>query len=546
MDDTSKTLPSNYVKGYCYFDVRDGKFWVDTTNTAAGRVLLNAGKADTLTTSAGSSTMPIYFSEGKPMACGTSLAVSITGNAATANSASQLQAYSAVKEYAKNTLAYFNIDGTAGAAVGVNDTPVAGWWHILRCTHANNSGYYTDLAIPFSANSLYYKRIVSGSLANSGWVKVLDQLNYTDYTVTKTGSGASGTWGINISGNANTANYLNVIASNEIRFNNFNYNTLWINYVQSDGTTNSTACTSYYFGDGQKQYSTVTLHAGQFSGNAASASSIIDSYNGSKITFSYGNSGLSSATWLAAWNGYELRAISPAVTTVNAANTLKINNTANLSSCLQYIQTSEQTPGNDLPTAGWWHVLKMNHGTGDTYYKRLLAFDFFTNSIKTASANGDGVTSAWKQVWIEGNSVTSAVWNDYAEYRESDCQEFGRVLVENGDDSLSVSNFRLQSFAGISSDTWGFCQGETEKAKTPIAVAGRVLAYPYQKRENYKPGDCVCAAPNGTVDIMTRQEIIEYPDRIVGTVSCVPDYEEWGNGDRPAVKVDGRIWIKVK
>ena len=44
----------------------------------------------------------------------------------------------------------------------------------------------------------------------------------------------------------------------------------------------------------------------------------------------------------------------------------------------------------------------------------------------------------------------------------------------------------------------------------------------------------------------TREEIIQYPDRIVGTVSCVPDYEEWGNGDRPAVKVDGRIWIKVR
>ena len=154
--------------------------------------------------------------------------------------------------------------------------------------------------------------------------------------------------------------------------------------------------------------------------------------------------------------------------------------------------------------------------------------------------------NGYQQLWKSGDSVTGAVWNDYAEYRESDCQEFGRVLIENGDDSLSVSTKRLQPFAGVSSDTWGFCQGETEKAKTPIAVAGRVLAYPYQNRNNYKPGDCVCAAPNGTVDIMTRQEVIQYPDRIVGTVSCIPNYEEWGQGDRPAVKVDGRIWIKVR
>ena len=154
--------------------------------------------------------------------------------------------------------------------------------------------------------------------------------------------------------------------------------------------------------------------------------------------------------------------------------------------------------------------------------------------------------NAWKQIWIEGDSITGAVWNDYAEYRESDCAEFGRVLMENGDDTLSITTDRLQPFAGISSDTWGFCQGETEKAKTPIAVAGRVLAYPYQNRDNYKPGDCVCSAPNGTVDIMTREEVVMYPDRIIGTVSCIPNYETWGSGDRNPVQVDGRIWIKVK
>ena len=114
---------------------------------------------------------------------------------------------------------------------------------------------------------------------------------------------------------------------------------------------------------------------------------------------------------------------------------------------------------------------------------------------------------------------------------------------------MTKSTERLQPFAGISSDTWGFSQGETEKAKTPIAVAGRVLVYTYRDRNEYKPGDCVCAAPGGTIDIMTRDEIINYPDRIVGTVSNVPNYETWGGGegaDRDPVSVNGRIWIKVK
>jgi hypothetical protein len=60
-----------------------------------------------------------------------------------------------------------------------------------------------------------------------------------------------------------------------------------------------------------------------------------------------------------------------------------------------------------------------------------------------------------------------------------------------------------------------------------MGVAGRVLAYPYQDRNNYKVGDAVCAAPNGTIDIMTREEIIQYPDRIIGIVDEIPNYERW-------------------
>ena len=160
-------------------------------------------------------------------------------------------------------------------------------------------------------------------------------------------------------------------------------------------------------------------------------------------------------------------------------------------------------------------------------------------------------TYTQSQIWKKGDAVTGAVWNDYAEYREAtpDSTTPGYVVFENGDDTLSLTTERLQHFAGITSDTWGFAQGETEKAKTPIAVSGRVLAYTYRNRNEYKPGDCVCAAPGGTIDIMTREEICEWPDRIVGTVSCVPEYDEWGGGelaDRPSVKVNGRIWIKVR
>jgi hypothetical protein len=76
-----------------------------------------------------------------------------------------------------------------------------------------------------------------------------------------------------------------------------------------------------------------------------------------------------------------------------------------------------------------------------------------------------------------------------------------------------------------------------------LAVSGRVLAYPYENIEEYNPGDAVCSGPNGTISKMSREEIREYPERIVGTVSEIPKYETWGENN---IKVNGRIWIKVR
>ena len=150
-------------------------------------------------------------------------------------------------------------------------------------------------------------------------------------------------------------------------------------------------------------------------------------------------------------------------------------------------------------------------------------------------ADGSGTASKWY----------GAVWNDYAEYRESDITQSGRCIIENGNDTLSLSTERLQRGAEIVSDTFGFAIGETDTCKTPIAASGRVLAYGYEDREEFKShiGYPVCSGPNGTVSIMTDEEEQLYPSRIIGYVSAVPDYEIWGTGN---VKVDGRIWIRIK
>lgn len=142
------------------------------------------------------------------------------------------------------------------------------------------------------------------------------------------------------------------------------------------------------------------------------------------------------------------------------------------------------------------------------------------------------------------SKLYGAVWNDYAEFRNGDTIEPGKCVIEVGDDTLITSTERLMPGANITSDTFGFAIGETEQAKTPIAVSGRVLAYPYESREEFKKniGRPVCSGPNGTVSIMTDEEYRNKGYCAIGTISAVPNYEEWGTGK---VKVNGRVWIKV-
>lgn len=86
--------------------------------------------------------------------------------------------------------------GTAIFQWGASDTNKTQ----LFITPMNNSG----VSNPAVNEMLFYTS--NGSGYNSGWSRVLTNRNYTIYTVTKTGGGASGTWGISITGNAATAN----------------------------------------------------------------------------------------------------------------------------------------------------------------------------------------------------------------------------------------------------------------------------------------------------------------------------------------------------
>lgn len=137
--------------------------------------------------------------------------------------------------------------------------------------------------------------------------------------------------------------------------------------------------------------------------------------------------------------------------------------------------------------------------------------------------------------------LMGAAWNDYAEYRkfEGDEPQPGRVVCETGHDTVALSQERLQAAPAVVSDTYGFIIGEKDET-VPVSIGGKVLVYGNEDVNSYSVGDAFCSGPNGTVSKMSRQEIVNYPDRILGYFVGIPTEQEF-NG----VLVNGRFWIRV-
>lgn len=82
--------------------------------------------------------------------------------------------------------------------------------HIIHLNWDNTGGYDSQLFIPISYITTRHPQWrTSYKGAWTDWIFFLDENNFNSYAPTLTGTGASGTWGISISGNANTASTAN-------------------------------------------------------------------------------------------------------------------------------------------------------------------------------------------------------------------------------------------------------------------------------------------------------------------------------------------------
>jgi hypothetical protein len=135
---------------------------------------------------------------------------SITGNAATATSATYLNS----GNYIQNATFSGNLDTDwratpAGSFRWQGDYPGgtngAGgtWWSYENIRHNNDANYYgLQVAWGWADNS---GRLATRAVNNNvfdAWVYYLNSANYNSYSPTLTGTGASGTWGISVTGSS--------------------------------------------------------------------------------------------------------------------------------------------------------------------------------------------------------------------------------------------------------------------------------------------------------------------------------------------------------
>lgn len=248
-------------------------------------------------------------------------------------------------------------------------------------------------------------------------------------------------------------------------------------------------------------------------------------------------------------NAFKYRTYSAATSSTNglmsSTDKAKLDAITESADAVSFTQTKTSgTEVGKITINGTTTTLYCNNDTNTDTKVQTAAQSSTTIYVTGCTGTSTGTSLQYNSsVYISGSVLYGAAWNDYAEFRKTVVDaKAGQVVIENGDDSLSLATERLQPGANIVSDTYGFAIGETSTTKTPLAVSGRVLAYTWEPRETFSAGDPVCSGPNGTVSKMTREEVMMYPDRMIGTVSAVPNYEVWGTGN---VKVNGRIWIKI-
>ena len=175
-----------------------------------------------------------------------------------------------------------------------------------------------------------------------------------------------------------------------------------------------------------------------------------------------------------------------------------------------------------------------------------IAIDDTTDGNMQIRGFANNIWGSWKKIWVEGDRITGAVFNDLADaipVGEGDVLEAGYCYGFDGEHYTKTSEYMQKSYIGIHSDTYGFKMGhEKGKEKLNVAISGFVLAY---VDKEYEVGTPLTCTVDGCLTEIKLEDKIKYPERVIATYWKSESNEEWGpEGDK--VKVKGRKWVKVK
>lgn len=147
---------------------------------------------------------------------------------------------------------------------------------------------------------------------------------------------------------------------------------------------------------------------------------------------------------------------------------------------------------------------------------------------------------------ISGSKVFHAVWNDISDAIEvqDDLEvEPGFCYMFDGKTYKKTEEYCQKGVLGIHSDTAGDILGRKGKHKElDIAIGGFVLAYVDKEYESGTPLTC---SVNGILTEMAREDVREYPERLIATY-WKPETETLWGPEGGQISVNGRHWIKIK
>lgn len=123
------------------------------------------------------------------------------------------------------------------------------------------------------------------------------------------------------------------------------------------------------------------------------------------------------------------------------------------------------------------------------YYQ--FAGDWRTDNLYVRGSNSSETNPrSWRKVWLNGDKITGAVWNDYAEYfpkgEETNAGDIIALDINSNKEQYVKADCNSKRVVGVHSDSYGHILGgddveyskdffeENNKKYIPIGLAGRV------------------------------------------------------------------------